>query len=364
MKTEKAAPKYMELAAWINDQIRKNELHPGQKLYSENELRKMFGVSRQTVRRAISMLEKEGILYSVRGSGTYINDDRQANLAKRMRVSVVTTYVDGYIFPRMIQGIENVLLESGYSVQIAFTNNQHRRERKVLEDIINRDEVAGIVMETTKSAMPNPNMDLYRELMKRRIPILFLNSYYPELGIPHVSLNDRMVGYRMTKYLISMGHTKIGGIFNLDDLQGRIRCSGFVDAMYGSGLEIEECNVLWLDTEDIRHMDKQAARVLERTAGCTALFCYNEEVAQGVLDIFKKAGIRVPQDISVASVDDVNLATIGEIGITTVPHPMELLGKKASENLLHMIHDPFFDANYEFEAEIVERDSVRRLTDS
>ena len=361
MKTEKAAPKYRELAKWINDQIREKQLRAGEKLYSENELREMFGVSRQTVRRALALLEQEGILRSVRGSGTYINDNRQMNLAKRMRVSVVTTYVDGYIFPRMIQGIENVLLESGYSVQIAFTNNQHGREKTILEDILSRDEVAGIVVETTKSALPNPNLNLYREIMARRIPVLFLNSFYPELNIPHVSLNDHMVGYKMTKYLIGMGHTKIAGVFKLDDLQGRIRCSGFVDAMYESGLKIEDRNVLWLDTEDVRHMEKQAERVLERSAGCTALFCYNDEVAYGVLDIFKKAGIRVPQDISVASVDDANLATIGEIGITTIPHPMEELGKKASENLLRMIRDPFFNANYEFDADIVERDSVRRL---
>lgn len=361
MKTEKAVPKYMELAKWINDQIRENKLQAGQKLYSENELREMFGVSRQTVRRATNMLEQEGILRSVRGSGTYINDNRQAVLTQKKRVSVITTYVDGYIFPRMIQGIENVLLQSGYSVQIAFTNNQHGREKTILEDVLSRDEVSGIVAETTKSALPNPNLKLYQEIMRRRIPILFMNSFYPELKIPHVSLNDHMAGYEMTKYLIRMGHTKIAGIFKLDDLQGRIRYSGFMEAMSEAGLGIEDTKILWLDTVDIRQMEKQTARVLERSKDCTALFCYNDEVAYGVLDILKKSGIRVPQDISVASVDNANLATMGEIGITTVPHPMELLGKKASETLLRMIRDPFFDANFEFDAEIVERDSVRRL---
>lgn len=360
MKTEKAVPKYMELAKWINGQIQAKELCPGQKLYSENELREMFGVSRQTVRRALGMLEQEGILRSVRGSGTYINDSRQANLARKLRVSVVTTYVDGYIFPRMIQGIEHVLLENGYSVQIAFTNNQHGRERTILEDILNRDEVAGIVIETTKSALPNPNLPLYREILERRIPILFVNSFYPELKIPHVSLNDHMAGYRGTKYLIDRGHKKIAGIFKLDDLQGRLRYAGFMEAMYEAGLEVDDRRILWLDTEDIRTMGKQAGRVIDRSMGCTAMFCYNDEVAYGVLDIFKTISIRVPQDISVVSVDNANLATLGEIGLTTVPHPMEQLGQKASENLLRMIHDPFFDANYEFDARIVERDSVRK----
>lgn len=361
MKTEKAAPKYVELAKWINDQIQNKELRAGQKMYSENELREMFGVSRQTVRRAIGLLEQQGILRSVRGSGTYVNDNRQTNLAKKMRVSVITTYVDGYIFPRMIQGIENVLVDSGYSVQIAFTNNQHGREKTILEDILSRDEVSGIITETTKSAIPNPNLNLYREVMKRRIPIIFLNSFYPELQIPHVSLNDYMVGRKMTKYLIDMGHTKIAGIFKLDDLQGRLRYSGFADAMYDAGLDIKDQNILWLDTEDTSQIGKQASRILERSKDCTALFCYNDLVAYGVLDVFKKAGIRVPQDISLASVDNANLATMSEIGITTAPHPMEQLGKKASETLLRMIRDPFFDANYEFDADIVERDSVRRL---
>ena len=56
MKTGKAIPKYMELAKWIYGQIQENDLRPGQKLHSENELREMFGVSRQTVRRALNFL--------------------------------------------------------------------------------------------------------------------------------------------------------------------------------------------------------------------------------------------------------------------------------------------------------------------
>lgn len=166
----------MELVRFIREEIESGRLVPGQKMYSENELKDMFGMSRQTVRHAISILEQEGIIYKIQGSGTYINDTRLANLEKRTRIAVVTTYVDGYIFPSTIQGIENVLFEKGYSVQIAFTNNQNSREKTILEDIISRDEVAGVIMETTKSGIPNPNLPLFRELGKKKIPILFINS--------------------------------------------------------------------------------------------------------------------------------------------------------------------------------------------
>ncbi|MBO5247124.1 MAG: GntR family transcriptional regulator [Eubacterium sp.] len=360
MKAEKSSPKYMELANWVMEQIREQKLRPGQKLYSEHELQQMFGVSRQTVRKAFAVLEKDGVIHSVRGSGTYVNEDRQTKLAQRMRVSVVTTYVDGYIFPRMIKGIENALIDQGYTLQIAFTNNQSMREQSILEDIINRDEVAGIIIETTKSALPNPNIHLYREILKRKIPILFVNSFYPELPIPHVSLNDYMVGYRLTQYLIKMGHRKIAGIFKLDDLQGRIRYSGYMDAMHDAGLELDERNILWFDTEDVRCFDNLSERLLARVKGCSAMFCYNDRGAYDTLNLLTRAGIRVPEDLSIVGVDDANLATLGEVGITTIPHPMEMLGKKAAENLLQLIRNPLFDANYEFDGEIIERESVRR----
>ena len=79
------------------------------------------------------------------------------------------------------------------------------------------------------------------------------------------------------------------------------------------------------------------------------------------MDIFKKQGSRVPRDISVASVDDSELAILGDVPIASTPHPMERLGGKAAENLLHLIKDPSFDANYEFEVDVVPRSSVRRI---
>ena len=70
----------------------------------------MFHISRQTVRKALGFLEEQGVVRRVRGSGTYISYDRRENLERCNRIAVITTYVDSYIFPKIIQGIENVLL--------------------------------------------------------------------------------------------------------------------------------------------------------------------------------------------------------------------------------------------------------------
>ena len=89
--------KYRELADWVKERLEKKELCPGDKLNSENELSVLFGLSRQTVRHAIGVLEEEGIVVRRQGSGTYISDSRSAALENKTRVAVVTTYVDGYI---------------------------------------------------------------------------------------------------------------------------------------------------------------------------------------------------------------------------------------------------------------------------
>ena len=353
--------KYMELVQWIQEQVAAKKFLPGQKMYSENELKEMFHVSRQTVRHAIGVLESEGVLVRRQGSGTYINDKRQINLENRTRISVVTTYVDGYIFPKTIQGIENVLFENGYSVQIAFTNNQISREKTILEDILSRDEVAGVIVETTKSGIPNPNLPLYEELRKKGIPVIFINSYYPLLPNPHVSLNDKMAGAEATGYLIEMGHRNIGGIFKLDDGQGHLRYAGYLEAMQKAGYDVDDSHIVWIDTVNIQKLRECKEVIMNRFGNCSAVVCYNDQVAFELVEILNGEGIRIPEDLSIVSIDDSELTILGDVTLTSVPHPMDKLGEKAALNLLQMIENPSVDGTYEFDAQVVERNSVKRL---
>ena len=154
-------PKYISLVNWIKNKISIRELHPGDKLYSENELSEMFGLSRQTVRHAIGILEEEGLVERIRGSGTYVGSRRGTIRKKTMNIAVISTYVDGYIFPPTLQGIVQTLSAAGYMTQIAFTNNRVENERRILEGILEKDNVDGVIVEATKSALPNPNLEYY-----------------------------------------------------------------------------------------------------------------------------------------------------------------------------------------------------------
>lgn len=354
-------PKYILLVNWIKEKIDSKELRPGSRLYSENELSAMFGLSRQTVRRAIGVLEAEGLVERVRGSGTYVG--RRAGTARKrtMNIAVISTYVDGYIFPPMLQGIVQTLSTEGYMTQITFTRNQIDDERKILEDILARDHVDGVIVEAVKCALPNPNLEYYRELQRRQIALVFFDCKYPELDAPLVALDDENVAEKAVNYLLDMGHRKIGGIFKADDGQGRLRYFGYLNALLQAGLSVDDRKVLWIDTEDQKNLRNIRSSLLRRLMDCTAVFCYNDQVAFELIELLKKEGIRVPGQLSVISIDGTELSLLCEPKITSIPHPMEELGQKAAEYLMQMIREPGFKENFLYCPDVLERESVKKI---
>ena len=278
-----------------------------------------------------------------------------------MNIAVISTYVDSYIFPPVVRGIERVLSKKGYTTQIAFTGNRVSREQDILNNLIDKDIIDGLIVEPAKSALPNPNLHYYQELKERGIPILFFNSRYPELELPCVSMNDEQVGKKAVEYLIKNGHQNIGGVFKSDDGQGHLRYKGFLSGMLEAGIKVKDANVVWLDTEDFLDLDQWSDYLFHRLEGCTGVVCYNDEVAYVLSGLCEKRGIAIPDQLSIVSVDNSDLATLASVKLTSFPHPMEALGRKAAENMISMIENPYFDGNYLFDSDIIERDSVKVL---
>ncbi len=355
-------PKYMALVNWIKEKIENNELKYGEKLYSENELSAMFDMSRQTVRQSLNILAQEKYVESRRGSGTYVTYSIRAKHEPTMTIGVVTTYVGAYIFPQIIQGIETVLTQNGYSMQLSFTHNKVQNESRALRSMLEKG-IDGMIIEPTQSGLPNPNIELYREIQRQNIPVLLINSFYPEIKIPHVSLNDHNTGRLATEHLIRAGHRNIAAVFKSDDNQGHLRYAGYMEALLTAGLEIHDENVLWYSTEDIADFPQESERLLRRVAGCTGIVCYNDELALKVYDILKAANYSIPDDISMVSIDNSDLAELCEVPLTSVAHPMALLGETAAVNLIHLINDRHFKPTFEFEPRLVERKSVHPLND-
>lgn len=355
--------KYEQIVSWIRQQIEQGALAQGDRIPSENEMMERFQVSRQTVRRAMGVLTEEGVVEGRRGSGTYVSVNTRRYTGKEVRIEVMLTFVDTYIFPSMVRGIESVLSREGCTLQIGVTDNAVEKERMLLKELLRTKSVDGVIAETVKSALPNPNLELYRELERMGIPVLFVNSFYRELDIPHVSLDDRRAGYLAARHLAECGHTRIGGIFKADDGQGHLRYAGYTDALMEREIKVRGAQVIWIDSDEIKDMEAESVKFLKRLKDCTACVCYNDEIAYKLVNMCQKAGIKVPQDMSVVGIDNSGMAGFCQVPLTSVKNPVEELGRAAAEQIVGGVCLREKMESAEFEPDLVIRNSVQVLSD-
>lgn len=356
-------PKYQVLKDYLIDTIKTEKRKPGEQIDSENELSEKFGISRQTVRQAIGELVNEGWLYRVQGKGTYIDRRPDVKNVPSKIIGVMTTYLNDYIFPSIIRGIDGVLSSQGYNIFLCCTYNQHEKEQLCLENLLHQ-KIDGLIVEPTKSALPNPNLDLYRELSSRGVPVLFIHGGYDGLDYSTIIEDDRMAGYLATKHLIQENHEKIGGVFKIDDKQGHLRFKGFQDAHKEHGIPLSDTRVVWFDTHEVEYkFNGEASGLLQGLiSDCSAIVCYNDQIAVKIMDMVRKSAKSIPEEFSLVSFDDSNIAIASEPKLTSVAHPKEALGVKAAESILQMIARDHNYFNVKMEPELIVRDSTSAVT--
>lgn len=333
--------KYFQIMEELKEQILSGVLQPGDKLPSENQLSAQYQVSRQTVRKAIEMLTNTGYVYAEHGRGTFCSElVRHTRNSKN--IAVVTTYLSDYIFPRVIQGIDTVLTDSGYSIILKNTRNSRTQEARCLEELLQKD-IDGMIIEPSKSQIYCKHLNLYQKLDEYQIPYVFIQGCFSQLSHkPQVLMDDCKGGYLITKYLIEQGHVRIAGVFKSDDTQGQNRHKGYVKALQEAGLTYDPDIVVWFYTEDRRiHPYECVKQMLEKGVDMDAIVCYNDQIALQVIKAVKAIGKRVPEDISVVGYDNSNMAgSIEGLRLTTIAHPQEKLGEMAAELLVEMLRNP------------------------
>ena len=192
-----AQPKYQLLQQWLRDQINSGEYTANQQIPTALELAEQFGYSRQTIRQAISGLEQEGLLKRTPGRGTFVCQQNAGRVnrseSRTRRVGVLTTYLDDYIFPGIINGIERVLSRHDYLFTLGLTHNKTLDEATALQKLLAAG-VDGLIIEPSKSQILCRNMPLYEQLDRMGIPYVFIQGSYLQMKNKPTILLD---GYKL-----------------------------------------------------------------------------------------------------------------------------------------------------------------------
>ncbi len=334
------APKYQSIADALRQEIESGLYHEKGLLPTEQALCRHFNISRQTVRRALCVLEEEGLITRRQGSGSHLRTQAGGERARNYSIAVLTTYISDYIFPRILRGVESVLAANGSAPLLYATQNQVSIERKVLQSLLTVKSLDGILVEGSKTALPNPNLDLYQKLIHRGVHLVFINGTYPELAhIPSVLADNRGGGRMLVEHLHRKGHRNIAGIFKSDDMQGHQRYLGYIEALRDLGLPVEDRHIFWYNTENrgVLLRETYLDQILDSAKGCSAIVCYNDEVAIQVVTQLKKRGARIPEDMAVVSFDNSHYSELAPVRLTSLSHGNQNLGVLAAELMLRLL---------------------------
>jgi GntR family transcriptional regulator of arabinose operon len=341
---DKQMPKYLQLKQEILSWLHSGRLKPDEQMPSENEIAEQFQMSRQTVRQTFGELEQDGWLFRVQGKGTFVSNPQSQKALAIQTIGVVTTYISDYIFPLIVRGAEAALRDKGYRLVLSSTDNDKQKEKEILISMMSQP-LSGLIIEPTKSAEGNPNLSYYLSLDYQKIPYIMINERYPEMDCAYVRIDDEKGGFLATEHLIQLGHRRIAGFFKTDDLQGVNRLKGFIRAHHQYQIPLLPEMVIGYSTEEKQIKPYETAMQLLSQAEDkpTAMVCYNDGLAVNLLEVIRKLGLSVPDDLSLVGFDDSALATATEVKLTTLTHPKTEMGVAAADLLIAMIEQKLTD---------------------
>ncbi|MBR5155278.1 MAG: substrate-binding domain-containing protein [Clostridia bacterium] len=347
----KHIPLYIQLADLIRQQIINGTIKPGDKLISEAAMIRKYQLGRLTIREALSVLVNEGLLEKHHGKGTYCKakpvDEKQYNF------DLLLDMKDVYFIPYYLHSICEVFEKEDCSVKINDTKNNSKTIVSILEKIAETGS-DGVIFQPSNIAQDQPDevSQALSHLEKKGIPYIMLDGTYDNVPQSNVILNEFRVGELAAEFLLQYGHSEICMIYCSNQKDSLLRLSGFKNILGEAPILIDFSPVL---ANDIKN-------TIAKTPNLTAFFCNNDIIAKQCVSIINDLGYRVPEDISVISVDNTVIASTMLPSLTTISHPKEKLGEVIAKALLDIKKKKtIWPYQKTFEPEIILRNSVKNI---
>ena len=250
-------------------------------------------------------------------------------------IGLIISDIMSSFFPQIIQGIEDLLTAQAYSIIVCSTNNDAGRERDYLR-MLREKRVDGIIADTVES---DENKDLWEDIVARKVPAVTILSIPPIKGLCNIKVDNIMGGFLATEHLIKTGHQIIGHLAGPERFQiSRDRLKGYKMALKKYNMPSSE-NIILETTFDWEAGYNNMRLLLQTKPRPTAVFCAGDIIAIGASYALRQSGFHVPNDVAIMGYDDLFIASIAEVPLTTVAQPKYHLGSLAAKKLLSLINN-------------------------
>lgn len=307
------------------------------------DIAKKLNISIATVSRAfndksdISAETKKMILQTAKEMGYRPNPIARKLMQKRtLTIGIVVPEFLNSFFPEVIIGAQEILFEKGYQVLITQSNENFETEQKnvkALEDSM----VDGIIISQTSETK---NISYFQNLIDSGFPIVFFNRVNSEISCSKILFNDYKWAFFATEHLINQGYKNIYHLKGKESLSlTNDRTNGFLDAHAKHKLLLKKEQIIATGFT-IEDGKRSANKIIESGLLPDAIFAANDPSAIGAMQVFKKRGFKIPEDIAFVGFTESRMGSIIEPALTSVLQPATEIGREAARLLIEQIENP------------------------
>lgn len=326
-----SVPKYMIAVDYIRNQIRSGKYRVGELLPGQRVIAGLLDLSRPSVKRAIDLLEREGVVECNPSIGSIV----KSNVSAGLLVGYQIQDLQDPFHMELIRELDNLL---------------HRYQGGlVIQQGADDDRLSRIG--ATHSVKHH---QLYRDSTSDRVPTVYIGNVN---GPVNMVVSDIPSGMRQIyDHLRALGHRRIAYVSPFGSGQD-VQLQSFLDALDSGGLRLDPQHHFLADPLDLRSCDQVIQAIRAAASPPTALVCYNDWLAIAVMSATKRAGLDIPADLSVTGYDDLYISSLLQVPLTTV----RFSRRETAERTLELLMDSGSRRNQTkvVETRLIARESTR-----
>ncbi|WP_027086579.1 LacI family DNA-binding transcriptional regulator [Cohnella panacarvi] len=283
----------------------------------------------------ISTATKKRVLKAIDELG-YVPNLMASNLRKKSAnlVALLLSDMSKPYFANMINGFDKVLNESGYQTLIFSSNEDAEREQKLIRQI-SSIKIAGIIVDSAQNG--EKNIELLDTI---GVPYIRVNRISNSESGYYVAADNELAGYLATEHLLQVKpDAPVLCVNGPDDISPTIaRYVGYRRALQEAGVNEDE---QWVFNNHYGLTDayRTGLYIADHYKPPFSVFCSTDLIALGLLRALSERGIKVPEEVSVIGVDDIDIAAYSTPALSTISLPKELIGEKSAEMLIALINN-------------------------
>lgn len=304
------------------------------------DLAKALNLSASTVSRAlrdhpdISPLTKKRVTDLAQQLDYHPDTIAQSLQNKKTKtIGVLVPEIKQPFFASVINGIEEIAYDAGYTIIVCQSNESYERE-VLYTRTLGSHRVAGLLVSLSQTTL---NLDHFKILQRREVPIVFFDRVSNKIKASKVVVDDYQGAFDVVEHLVKRGYQRIAHLAGPENLSiSKFRLKGYRDALKKGNLPFKKELVVYGgldDTDGVVGFQK----LLQLKHLPDAIFAVNDPVATGAFVTIKEHGLKIPADIALTGFSNTNISGLLEPPLTTVEQPSYEMGKSVVQMLLEQI---------------------------